>query len=115
MTTLIVHPWEWVSDPGDEPYWRAPGGTAVGLLDKQSNTQASIPGGVPEGAGFFAYPDGAVLPSDTLNLGSDLEAFLNTRQVDELAGYGITVRTSDKIVGAIYKSYLDPVVYAQQR
>jgi len=111
MTILIANAWEWHTEDG-ESYWRSPGGTAIGCIDRRSNVQAAIPGGRPEGGAFFSYPDGATLPSRTLNLGSDLERGITAVERDGLLSIlGITVRSGDKLIDVIRNSLLDPVNY----
>jgi len=112
MSTLILAPWEWVTKSNSESFWRAPGGTAIGVLDRRSNTQSAIAGGVPQGAGFFSYPDGAILPSGTLNLGSDIERMLTVTERDGLLRLAnIKSQSTDSILDAIYGSFLNPDNY----
>ncbi len=106
--TLVVHPWDTVIDDNMGLHYIAPG-IVTGLIDYRSNTDRSNMAG--DGVGFFAIKDGESLPSGTLNLGSDLEAFLTISQVNGLNRIGIAARTSDKIVGMIRGAYLNPVNY----
>ncbi len=51
-----VGSWEFVTDDGPDPYWRAPHqDILVGLLDLRTLAQAGQAGGVPEGAGLFVF------------------------------------------------------------
>ncbi len=107
VPTLVLHPFEWATD-----LWQSPGGTAIGVLDKRSNTQAALAGGVPQGAGFFSYPDGATLPSGTLNFGSDIERILTLGERSGLLSVaGIITQSGDSILDTIRSSYLNPDNY----
>jgi len=107
MSIIYLGPWEWINET-----WVSPGETAVGVLDKRSNTQSALAGGTPQGAAFFSYPNGVTLPSGGLNLGSDIERQLTVIERDGLFQIaGITAQSDDSIKDAIYGSYLNPVNY----
>ena len=62
--------WEWYQEldaktlkPTGYDYWQCPGGNCAGLIDLRSIPQMSLPGGAPEGYGFFVYDKPQLSPS----------------------------------------------------
>src|SRR3990172_7492743 len=101
---LYLGQWELdVSEPLN-PFWRAPGGNALGVLDLRSFVQCGQPGPTPQGFGLFAYATTQTHPLLQRALGSDLTRLLTSPQKSALrTAFGVAPSTSveDRLGNAI--------------
>lgn len=98
--------WEWVTESGFS-FWQPPlADQYVACLDFRSLPQQALFGGIPEGWGFFAYPNPVVI-ANSIDLGDGLAGNINNAKKNGLRNnLGLTGNVSaTKLVDILWELY----------
>ena len=105
-TYIYLGQWEWVEENKSEfpfPFWRAPGGNSIGVIDLRSLSEQGQQG-ITEGYGIFAYATPQSNPLLLVDLGNNLDSNISDKtktSLENLTKKTITSKTPREVIKEI--------------